>query len=37
VSGAFRNSRDVRIESAMRTAMDARQRLWIYGFTPQLI
>src|SRR6267142_136234 len=37
LSGAFRNSRDVRLESVMRTAIDARQRQWIYEFTRSLI
>jgi hypothetical protein len=32
--GTFRTSRDVRLESGMRTKADVRQRLRIYGFTP---
>src|ERR1700694_2572063 len=32
--GTFRTSRDVRLESGMRTKGDIRRRLWIYKFTP---
>ena len=32
--GTFRTSRDVRLESVMRTKADIRQRPWIYEFTP---
>ena len=32
--GTLRTSRDVRLESVMRTKADVRQRPWIYGFTP---
>jgi len=32
--GTFRTSRDVRLESVMRTKADVRQRLRIYKLTP---
>jgi len=30
----LQTSRDVQLESAMRTKVDVRQRLWIFEFTP---
>jgi hypothetical protein len=33
-SGTFRTSRDVQLESGMRTKADVRQRLRSFGLTP---